>query len=106
MSDFFIHLYRYFHKRRILFYVFFSLLLISIFLLAWQISFDEDISQSISSQDKNDETGYVIRNLKISDKLIIDLTLTDSLAPANPDGLAAFGQKFVDSLNARFDTGY
>jgi hypothetical protein len=48
----------------------------------------------------------VVRNLKLSDKLIVDITLIDAIAPADPDGLGSFGQRFVDSVNARFDTGY
>ncbi|MEI7727173.1 MAG: MMPL family transporter [Bacteroidota bacterium] len=106
MSDLLIHIYRFFKARKGLFYLLFAALSLSIGWLASRISFEENITQSISGGDANDHTAYVIRNLKISDKLIIDITLADSLAHAKPDGLGALGQKFVDSLNARFDTSY
>lgn len=105
MSDFLVHIYQFFKARIGAFYLLCSIVSIIIAFLASQISFEEDISQSISGNDKNDNTGFVIRNLKITDKLIVDITLADTLAIANPEGLGSFGQNFVDSLNVRFGTG-
>ena len=105
MSDFFIHIYRFFQKRKTAFYLLLGLASLSIVIIATRIGFEEDISQSVSNKGQDDNTNYVVRNLKLSDKLIVDFTLADSLAPADPDRLKLAGQRFVDSLKVRFDTG-
>ena len=106
MSDFPVHIYRFFLARKRTFYFLLAACTVTVGYFASHIRFEEDISQSVSGNEKNDNFGYVVRNLKISDKLIADLTLSDSLSPVNPGELGVFGQMFVDSLNARFDTGY
>ena len=106
MSDLFVYIYRYFSGRKLFFYLLLGCVSAVIALFASKIRFEEDISQSVSGKDGNDHTSYVIRNLKQSDKLILDIKLKDSLAPASPDDLMAFGQQLVDSLHARFDTSY
>ncbi len=106
MSDFSIHIYRFFKEKKGIFYFLIAALTLSIVYFASRISFEEDISQSLSGSNKEDKLGYVIKNLKISDKLIINISLNDSLFPAIPDEMGFFGQRFVDSLNARFDTNF
>lgn len=91
--------------RKIIFYPLIVLFMVSIVFLASRIQFEEDISQSVSGNGSNENLGRVVRNLKITDKLIIDLSLADSMAPANPDVLESLGTRITDSLNARFDSG-
>jgi len=102
MSDFLVHIYRFFRIRKDIFYLLTALFTCSIAFLASRIGFEEDISKSVSGPGKNNNLGFVISHLKISDKLVVDITLADSLAPSDPDDLALFGQRFVDSLNAHF----
>ncbi|MCX6268439.1 MAG: MMPL family transporter, partial [Bacteroidetes bacterium] len=104
MSDFFIQIFRFFRTRRLVFYLFLAAVSISIIFFASQIGFKEDISQTAGGKDDHDLAGNVVEKLNISDKIIVDITLSDSLAKENPGGLKSFGQKFVDSLNADFDT--
>jgi 1-acyl-sn-glycerol-3-phosphate acyltransferase len=106
MSEILVHIYRFFKIRKGVFYLLFAAVSLVLAFFTSRISFEEDISQSLSDKDKFDNTGYVVRNLKISDKLIVDITLSDSLAAVNPDGLEALGQLLVDSLKVRFDTSY
>ena len=101
-----VYIYRLFRSGRTAFFMLLFAFLLFIAFFASQISFVEDISQSVSGRDNKDNLGYVVKNLKISDKLIVDITLADSLAPVNPDGLESFGKRFVDSLNASFDKEY
>ena len=104
MSDFLIHIYRFFRPRRGVFYLTFAALSISIFFLASRIKFEENISQSVSGGDKSDNLGFVVKNLNFSDKLVVDISFNDTLAPVDPVALGNLGQLFVDSLNARFDS--
>ncbi|MDP1621181.1 MAG: MMPL family transporter [Bacteroidales bacterium] len=106
MSDIFLHIYRFFRTRKPVFYLLVSVFVISIAFLASRISFEENIAQSVSGKDKTDNLGFVLQNLNISDKLIVDISLADSLAPGNPDGLGSTGQRLTDSLNTRYDSTY
>ena len=101
-----VYIYRLFRSGRTAFFMLLFAFLVFIAFFASQISFVEDISQSVSGRDNKDNLGYVVKNLKISDKLIVDIALADSLAPVNPEGLESFGKRFVDSLNASFDKEY
>jgi uncharacterized protein len=106
MSDFFINIYLFFRSRKVIFFLFLATAMVLIGFIASQIRFEEDISQSVTSGDKDDNLGYVVRNMKISDKLVVDISLKDSLAVVNPDVLGLVGQRLVDSLRLRFDTSY
>jgi len=104
MSDFFVHIYNFFHAGKSLFYILILVIFVAMVLLASRISFEEDISDSISADDSTDQTGYVVRNFKFIDKLVVDIALKDTTALADPDGLGSIGQQLVDSLNTRFDS--
>ncbi|MEI7499424.1 MAG: MMPL family transporter [Bacteroidota bacterium] len=106
MSDPFVNIYHFFKARKAAFYILLAVASLTILLLASQIRFEEDITQAVSGKADTDNLGWVVRNLPISDKLIVDISLIDSLAPADPDELGAFGQRLVDSLNTHFDTAY
>ncbi len=106
MSDLLIHIYRFFKTAKGFFYLLSAVFAFAVTLLASRISFEEDISQSVSGNDRNDLTGVVVRNLKTPDKLVVDITLKDSLTPANPELLEHFGQRLVDSLAVHFGPDY
>lgn len=73
--------------------------------LALQIRFEENITQSSANRINSDRSGEVIKNLDLSDKLIVDITSKDSGTSINPDDLVACGQRFTDSLRACADSG-
>ncbi|MDD4604012.1 MAG: 1-acyl-sn-glycerol-3-phosphate acyltransferase [Bacteroidales bacterium] len=106
MSDLIIYIYHQFNNRRWLFYLFLALISGAIIFFAAQIRFEEDISRSISSKPETDKAGYVVKNLKQTDQLIINISLDDTLRPAEPEALIEIGQSLVDSLNIHLDTNY
>lgn len=106
MSVFFITLYRFFSKNRIVFYLFLIAVIAFILFFTSRIRFEEDILRSMPNNGKADLSGFVIRNQKATDKLIINISLTDSSAAAEPDTLLEFGRKLVDSINLHFGQEY
>jgi len=106
MSDFFIHIFRFFQKRKPVFYILLAVVSAAVVFTASRIRFEEDIAQSVSRKDQKDNTAYVVKNLALSDKLIVDISLEDSLAPADPASLESFGQSFADAMASRFDTAH
>ncbi|MCX6279902.1 MAG: MMPL family transporter [Bacteroidetes bacterium] len=105
MSDLLVGIYRYFSARKILFVLLLGVLFAGLLLLASGIRFEEDISKTIKGNSREDLTGFVVKNLAITDKIIIDVSLEDTLKPANPEALEKFGQTLVDSLNSHIDSG-
>lgn len=87
MTQFFIGLYDYFERHKILFY----LSLISCVLLmgffALQVRFEENITQFFPDTKDSQNTIKVFDNLKIKDKIIIMLSSADTCHQVEPDSL-------------------
>lgn len=87
MTQFFIGLYDYFERHKILFY----LSLISCVLLmgffALQVRFEENITQFFPDTKDSQNTIKVFDNLKIKDKIIIMLSSADTCHRVEPDSL-------------------
>lgn len=104
MSAFFISIYRLFHNHKLLFY---SILFIFLGLMAFfasRIRFEEDITKTMGKADDPDSTAFVIRNLKMADKLVIEVAFSDSAASPGPLKLIDHATQLVDSLNRYFDS--
>jgi len=102
MYKFFWNLYLFFSKHKLVFWLF--ILLISIFIgyFATQIKLEEDISNFLPNDPKVAKINYVFKNINISDKLIVNISLKDSTIESNPDALIEFADLFVDSLSKTF----
>ena len=87
MTQFFIGLYDYFERHKILFY----LSLISCVLLmgffALQVRFEENITQFFPDTKDSQNTIKVFDNLKIKDKIIIMLSSADTCHRVEPNSL-------------------
>ncbi|MCK9204864.1 MAG: MMPL family transporter, partial [Bacteroidales bacterium] len=106
MSEFFIMIYRLFHEQKKMFYGLLVIFIAFIVFFSARIRFEEDITKTISNEGEKDPTGFVVKNLKITDKLVVDISWTDSMNKPDPTILIDLGQQLVDSLYARFDTNY
>ncbi len=106
MSNFFIRLYKLFSEHRFLFYLFLMSSVAFILFFASRIRFEEDILKSLPDDEASDRSGFVVRNLKMTDKLIVTISQTDSSEKAEPDSLLEFGNRLVDSLTRQFDSNY
>ncbi|MCK9422847.1 MAG: MMPL family transporter [Bacteroidales bacterium] len=106
MSDLFIFIYRFFHKRRFIFSTLLLIFIAAVIFFAFRIRFEEDITQTMGRDGKTNLTGFAVKNLKLADKFVVDITRSDSLAKPDPEALIGLGHQFVDSLNAHFDTSF
>ncbi|MDD4553349.1 MAG: methyltransferase domain-containing protein [Bacteroidales bacterium] len=104
MSDLLIQIFLFFRKKRILFYLLFTVILALMVWYAAGIRFEENITGTISAGDKQDQTGYVVSHLSQADKIIVAFSLTDSASPPDPDRLILAGEALTDSLTHRFDS--
>jgi len=71
---------------------------------ASRIRFEEDITKTIGKADDSDSTAFVIRNLKMADKLVIEISFSDSTNSPDPLKLIDHATQLVDSLNRHFDS--
>jgi len=106
MAEFFIRIYRFFHKQKWAFYLFLTSLTLIMLFLASRIRLEEDISGMRSGDEGLNKYEYVIKNFKFAEKLIIHIYQQDSLSQAEPDSLILFANSFSDQLRSRFDSTY
>jgi uncharacterized protein len=104
MAALFIHIYRFFNNKKWLAgFVFLAILCLAVF-FSLRINFSEDISQlSPGSNDK--EYSQVLKNLRFTDKLFINISLNDE-NKIDPDVLSAFANELTDSLTTRLYPDY
>ena len=101
MTQFFIGLYDYFERHKILFY----LSLISCVLLmgffAMQVRFEENITQFFPDTKDSQNTIKVFDNLKIKDKIIIMLSSADTCHQVEPDSLIEAAGQLQQTLTEK-----
>ncbi|MCM1501269.1 MAG: MMPL family transporter [Bacteroidales bacterium] len=104
MDRFFIAIYRFLEKRRPLMWI---LLLGSFVLFVFfgaRLKYEEDISKLLPSSDKAEESGLAFSNLKVKDKIFIQILGKDG--DIDPSVLAAYSDEFVEGLAERDANGY
>ena len=101
MTQFFIGLYDYFERHKILFY----LSLISCVLLmgffALQVRFEENITQFFPDTKDSQNTIKVFDNLKIKDKIIIMLSSADTCHRVEPESLIEAAGRLQQTLTEK-----
>ena len=105
MAKFFTGIYRYFQKRRLVFFFTFAVCFVLAGYFASRVKFEEDISKILPRDKKIDQLNQVFTNSKFLDKLVVTISLKDSAATAQPDSLAAFADIFVNAIQNKLD-GY
>jgi 1-acyl-sn-glycerol-3-phosphate acyltransferase len=104
MSSFFIMLYHVFLKRRWLLAVSVIVAVGGMGFAAYRLHFQEDISQFIPQDKQVKKYSNVLKNIRLNDKLVVAIHLTDSSLLPDPDKLIAYGEEFVSRLKQRFDS--
>ncbi|HLO60374.1 MAG TPA: 1-acyl-sn-glycerol-3-phosphate acyltransferase [Bacteroidales bacterium] len=100
MEMFFVHLYRFFSKRRFrLFFIVSAVAAISIF-LASRIRFEEDINKMISGVESSGILSRIVEQSKFLDKIIISVTADQSNGNVSPDELVSAGDRLADTLKS------
>jgi len=101
MEKIFIALYRYFDRKRAVFFISFGISFALVSYYALQVRFEEDISKVLPKDKKIEKLNQVFQNSKFIDKLVIMVSQKDTAAE-EPDSLVAFADKFVSSVQSQF----
>ena len=97
MDKFFIAIYRFFEKKKALMY---GLLILSSVIFVYfgsKVQYEENIAKLLPQTDAANESGLAFGNLRVKDKIFIQLTsATDE--PVAPETLAEYCDEFVGNL--------
>ena len=88
---FFVKLYRFFREKKALLYTVLAITSVVFIFFSFKVRFEEDMSKLLPSNEKT-ESGIVFGNLKVKDKIFIQLT------GAAPDVLISCADELVDSI--------
>jgi 1-acyl-sn-glycerol-3-phosphate acyltransferase len=106
MSNFLILIHRFFLSHKFLFYLFLIGFIFFIMVFASQMVFEEDISGAVKDPTDSTRLNEVVSHFKFSEKLIVNISFSDTSKNADPQKLATYAEIFLDSLTTRFDSNY
>ena len=101
MTNFFLFLYQYFQKHRLVFFLVFVGHLLLFGYYAAKIHPQEDIAAILPKEKQTEKLNDILRNAKFADRLVVMLSLTDSNRRM-PDTLVAY----ADALKMKLSTQY
>ena len=98
MERLFLFLYDFFNKQRLIFIIFVVGISAASLYYASKIKLEEDITKFIPKDAKVDKVNKVFQNMKFKDKVIVNISLSDTNSKANPDQLILYANKFVEEI--------
>ena len=98
MTQFFIGLYDYFERHKILFYLSLICCVLLMGFFALQVRFEENVTQFFPDTKDSQNAIKVFDNLKIKDKIIIMLSAADADSIVKPDSLIEAADQLQQTL--------
>ena len=99
MTQFFIRLYNYFQRHKVLFYLLLCVCVLFMGYFAWQVRFEENVTRFFPDKKNSQNITKVFDNLKIKDKIIILISPADSTV--TPDLMIEAGDQLKQNLCGR-----
>ncbi len=96
MTHFFIRLYDYFERHKVLFYLSLCACVLFMGYFAWQVRFEENVTRFFPDTKDNRNITKVFDNLKIKDKIIILISPADSTA--TPETMIEAGDQLKQNI--------
>ena len=97
MADFFYKIYRTILAKKIISFSVFLAVILGLVWLASQITFEEDITKLIPTNEKNSDAQRVLQTVNFADKIIVNIK-RDKNGSINE--LTQYASQFIDSLKA------
>ena len=98
MTKLFLSIYYYMKERRPLVFTLVIILFGITGFLASRIKLEEDITMFMPSTPETERTNYVLRNISTNDKIIVNLSVTDTTLPDPKEILISYADSLADSL--------
>ncbi len=106
MSVFFISIYRFFQRYRLIFWLFLTGIAACLVFFTSRIKLEEDISRITSKSDSLSKDEYVIRNFKFAEKLVLHIRQSDTTRSPQTQLLIHVANTIFDSLSNRLDSSF
>ncbi len=100
MGGFFLLMYEYFRKRRILFFSVITVIVLAAAFLASRLKFEEDITKMISGVENKADVTRIIEQSKILDRIVVNISIADTSAAADPEELIRNAERLADTLQS------
>jgi 1-acyl-sn-glycerol-3-phosphate acyltransferase len=98
MEGFFLFIYNFFRNKRFLFLGLISIFLLIAIYLTSRLRFEEDITKMISSSGKQAEVLKAVEQSGILDRIIVNITPSDTTVTPEQEDMSAIAQKLADTL--------
>ena len=98
MSQIFLNLYDFFQRRKRVFWSFFLLTTFAVGLGASQIDIEEDITKVFPDDERVAKLDYMFRNSRFVERLVIMVSVNDTIGAPQPDSLIALADTLVDKI--------
>ncbi len=102
MEKILLGIYNFFEKRRTAFFITFAASFLLLGYFALQVKFEEDIAKILPKDKKIEKLNEVFQNSKFMDKLVVTVSLKDTVA-AQPDSLVAYTGAFVEKIQEQLN---
>lgn len=101
METLFIHLYRFFNRRKPVFWAAFVLVLGLMGFTASRITFEEDITKFFPDDDRVSKLSYIFQNSRLSERLVVMVSMRDSSQAPQPDSLVAYADACMTRMEEK-----
>ena len=102
IGNFFLSIYHFFSRNKVFFFIAVAALFALVGYFASRLQFEEDITRMIPTDEKTNRASFILRNSRFSDRLVINISQTDTAAEANPDLLTAYAETFVQQVDSLY----
>ena len=101
MGRILIQIYNFFENNRRALLITFAASFLLLGYFAIRIKFEEDISKILPKDKKTEKLNEIFQNSKFIDKLVVMVSLKDTLSTAQPDSLVAYTEVLVQKLQEK-----
>lgn len=103
MHDFFISIYRFFKRRRVIFWLVFPAVLGILTWGALKISIEEDITKFFPEDERVEKLNRIFQQSSFAERIVVMVSVKDSAAVVSGDDLVEFSDSLVSVMDREFD---
>jgi uncharacterized protein len=98
MEQPFLYIYRLLHRSKVLFWTIFISIIGFLLFGASRVTLEEDISRFFPDDKRVERLNFIFENSRLSDRLVMMVSVKDSATVAQPDSLVAFADSLAGSI--------
>jgi uncharacterized protein len=104
MEQPFLFIYKFLSRSRGLFWSIFLVTIVLLTFLASRVTLEEDISKFFPNDRRVEKLNYIFENSRLSERIVVMVSVRDSSTVALPDSLVLFAEELVDSISTNLSS--